>query len=83
MGTKDKLIDRFKSQPNDFTWNELVRLFTLYGYEMGNKGKTSGSRVIFKKGESSYVAHKPHPNSIIKPYVMKQVMEFLKNNKMI
>ncbi len=83
MGTKEKLIERFKAQPSNFTWNELVRLFAIFGYEISNKGKTSGSRVIFKKGESSYSAHKPHPDSTIKAYVMKQVLEFLKNNRLI
>lgn len=53
MGTKDKLIERFKRQPKDFTWDELVRLFSLLGFELSNKGKTSGSRVIFIKGECS------------------------------
>lgn len=83
MGTKEKLIVRFKTLPNDFTWTELVRLFGTFGYEISNKGKTSGSRVIFKKGESAYAAHKPHPGSIVKPYVMKQVYEFFKNNGLI
>lgn len=83
MGTKEKLILRFKTLPNDFTWTELVRLFGTFGYEISNKGKTSGSRVIFKKEESIYAAHKPHPGSIVKPYVMKQVYEFLKNNGLI
>lgn len=83
MGTKDKLIERFKAQPSDFSWDELVRLFHLCGYELGNKGKTSGSRVIFSKGEKTYVAHKPHPAKVIKGYVMKQVLEFLLKNKEI
>ena len=83
MGTKEKLIQRFVSQPKDFTWDELVRLFGIFGYEISNKGKTSGSRVIFVKGESSYTAHNPHPDSIIKSYVIKQVLEFLKNNELI
>ena len=83
MGTKEKLLLRFKALPNDFTWTELVRLFSIFGYEISNKGKTSGSRVIFKKEESAYAAHKPHPGSIVKPYVMKQVYEFLKNNGLI
>lgn len=51
MGTKEKLIERFKSQPKDFNWDELVRLFSIFGYKIDNKGKTSGSRVIFAKGE--------------------------------
>lgn len=83
MGTKDKLIQRFKELPNDFTWTELVRLFGIFGYEISNKGKTSGSRVIFKKVESAYTAHKPHPGSVVKSYVMKQVYEFLKNNRLL
>ena len=77
MGTKEKLIGRFKRQPKDFTWEELVRLFSLLGFEMGNKGKTSGSRVIFVKGENTYTAHKPHPGSIVKSYVIKQVLDYL------
>ena len=83
MGTKEKLIERFKSQPKDFNWDELVRLFSIFGYKIDNKGKTSGSRVIFAKGESSYTAHKPHPGNIVKGYVMKQVFEFLTKNKLI
>ena len=83
MGTKEKLINRFKSQPKDFTWDELVRLFSVLGYKIDNKGKTSGSRIIFVKGESSYTTHKPHPGSIGKGYVMKQVLDYFTNNKLI
>lgn len=52
MGTKEKLIERFKSQPKDFNWDELVRLFSIFGYKIDNKGKTSGSRVISQKGKA-------------------------------
>lgn len=78
MGTKEKLVERFKKQPKDFTWDELTRLFGIYGFTASNKGKTSGSRIIFVNGENSYIAHKPHPGSIVKGYVMKQVLTFLK-----
>jgi len=83
MGTKEKLVERFKSQPKDFQWNEFVRLFTCLGFELDNKGKTSGSRVIFTKDKYSYVAHKPHPQSIVKSYVMKQAFDFLTKNELI
>jgi len=85
MGTKDKLIERFKRQPKDFTFNELTRLFQVLGFEISQKGKTSGSRIEFFNGkkELSYGAHKPHPDSAIKSYVMKQVLEFLTSNKLI
>ena len=83
MGTKDKLIARFKDAPKDFTWNEFVRLFGVLGFELGNKGKTSGSRVICRKGEMTYIAHKPHPERFIKGYVMRQTLDFLTKNKLI
>lgn len=47
MSTKEKLVERFKSQPKDFTFEELIRLFKLFGFEIGSKGKTSGSRMEF------------------------------------
>ena len=39
MGTKEKLINRLKKIPKDFTWEELVRLFSLFGFSLDNKGK--------------------------------------------
>jgi len=85
MGTKEKLIERFKRQPKDFTFNELTHLFQVLGFEISQKGKTSGSRIEFVNNEKelSYGAHKPHPDNAIKSYVMKQVLEFLTLNKLI
>lgn len=84
MGTKDKLIQRFISMPKDFTWEEMNKLLTNFGYEQSNKGKTSGSRVVFKN--SKYIPimlHKPHPGNIIKEYVMKQVLEYLREEGLL
>lgn len=39
MGTKDKLIQRFISMPKDFTWEEMNKLLTNFGYEQSIKGK--------------------------------------------
>ena len=48
------------------------------GYEKSNKGKTSGSRVIFKNGDKRPIMiHKPHPGNLIKGYAMKQVLNDL------
>ena len=44
MGTKEKLRERFLKMPSDFTFEEMQRLLEGYGYEKGNKGRTSGSR---------------------------------------
>jgi hypothetical protein len=85
MGTKEKLIERFRRQPKDFTFEELIRLFRVLGFEISQKGKTSGSRIEFVNSEKdiSYGAHKPHPDSAIKGYVMKQILEFLTSNQLI
>ncbi len=74
MSRKDKLIERFSRQPNDFRYNELVRLLGYFGYKELKVGKTSGSRVKFEndKGKSLNV-HKPHPRGIMKVYQLKQV----------
>ena len=83
MGTKEKLIKRFIRQPKDFTWDELVRLFGIFGFEADNKGKTSGARAVFVKDGDAHTVHKPHPSSMLKEYAMKQVLDFLKEKGFI
>ena len=83
MSTKDKLVERFKRQPKDFTWQELVRLLGIFGFEVDNKGKTSGSRIVFVRDDDEIEVHKPHPSNIIKEYVMKNVLKFLIDKKII
>ena len=79
MGTKEKLIERFLKMPTDFTFDEIRALLGYFGYEQANKGKTSGSRVIFKNGNlRPIMLHKPHPSNIVKNYTLKQVYEDLK-----
>ena len=79
MGTKEKLRERFLKMPSDFTFDEMQRLLKGYGYERGNKGKISGSRLIFKNGDKRPIMlHKPHPGNLVKEYAMKQVMEDLR-----
>lgn len=83
MGTKDKLIERFKTLPSDFTINEMDRLFAIFGYSVSNKGKTSGSRIAYIKGNDSYTLHKPHNPPYFKDYAMKQTKKYLEDNNLI
>lgn len=68
MTKKDKLIQRLCQLPKDFTFAELEAVFLRLGFEKDDKGKTSGSRVKFynKEKQMQYLAHKPHPSSVIK-----------------
>lgn len=78
MTKREKLIARFLRFPADFTWDELTRLLSGFGYEPDEKGKTSGSRVRFSRpGYSPINLHKPHPGTIVKRYQLRQVHEFL------
>ena len=79
MSTKDKVIERFKRQPKDFAWEELVRLFGIFGFTVDNRGKTSGSRVRFKNDSYVFYIHKPHPLNVIK----ESALDYLKNNGFI
>ena len=85
MSRKEKLIKRFLSQPKDFTFQELVTLFSIFGFTVNKKGTTSGSRVEFVNdaAEKSYSMHKPHPSNVLKPYAMKQALDFLKDENFV
>lgn len=79
MGSREKLRERFMKMPSDFTFDEMQRLLEGYGYERSNKGRTSGSRLIFKNGNKRPIMlHKPHPGNIVKEYAMKQVLNDLR-----
>lgn len=50
------------------------------GYEIDNKGKTSGSAVSFIHPQKhTMTIHRPHPGNILKPYQVKHIIEELKN----
>lgn len=79
MSTKEKLRERFVKFPSDFTFEEMQQLLLGFGYVRGNKGRTSGSRVIFKNSDKRPIMlHKPHPGNMVKRYAMQQVYNELK-----
>lgn len=82
MNRKAKLLQRFRTLPRDFTFDEMEALFKSCGFSLNNKGATSSSRVEFvnEKDGNTYIMHKPHPSNIIKGYSMRQVYNFLESN---
>ncbi len=85
MSKIEKLINRLLSNPKDFTFDELAKVLSHYGFEMSNKGKTSGSRVKFLHRERKIpiIIHKPHPSPTLKAYTVKQVITELKKHKIL
>jgi len=83
MVKKEKLIQRLKTKPKDFTWKELVTLLNYFGYEEDRGGKTSGSRVKFIKNPNIIRLHKPHPINELKQYQIKQIIEHLEQEGLL
>ena len=84
MGQKEKLIQRLKAQPKDFTFDEAEALLGYLSYIRSNKGKTSGSRVMFISEEhEAILLHKPHPQKELKAYQIKQLIEVLEQEGLI
>lgn len=84
MGRKEKLIQRLRSKPKDFTFDDAESLLNYLDYIRSNKGKTSGSRVIFSnENHGDILLHKPHPQKELKAYQIKQLLEILEQEGLI
>jgi predicted RNA binding protein YcfA (HicA-like mRNA interferase family) len=81
MAAAEKLLGRFKAIPADFTWDELKRVLSTFGYAE-QKGK--GSRRKFK-GERlpTLILHEPHPGRIVRQYALRYVKETLENEGLL
>ncbi len=56
MGKKEKLIEKLKSNPKDFTFEEMETLLTALGFVRFNKGKTRFESDVQKRRYSDYPA---------------------------
>ena len=83
MSKKEKLINKLKSKPRDFTFNEMESLLLSLGFDKSNKGKTSGSRVLFMRNGLSIDMHKPHPNKELLSYQISKILRILEKEGLI
>ena len=84
MGQKEKLIARLKSKPKDFTFEDAETLLGYFEYHRSNKGRTSGSRVMFVSDEKAPILlHKPHPRKELLAYQVKQLLEKLEQEGLL
>lgn len=81
MSKVKKLANRLITRPKDFTWDELKTLLQLEFKEI----QGSGSRVKFFHPDKNCLIqlHRPHPQKILKPYIIREVLETLKNEQLI
>ena len=85
MGQKEKLIAKLKSNPKTFTFDDAELLLGFFSYHRSNKGKTSGSRVMFTSDEykTKILLHKPHPRKELLEYQVRQLIEQLKQEGLL
>ena len=83
MSKKDKLINRLLSRPNDFTFDEMVTLLSYFGYKLKQSGTGSGVKLINENTNEVINFHKPHPNGVLKRYVLDQVIEKLRKDGLL
>ena len=85
MSQKEKLIKKLKEKTNGFTFDDAEKLLGYLDYRCVNKGKTSGSRVMFISDEhkTKILLHKPHPQKELKEYQIKQLIVFLEQEGLL
>jgi hypothetical protein len=84
VGQKEKLIEHLKSKPKDFTFNDAETLLGYFDYKRSNKGKTSGSRVMFvSDNHPPIMLHKPHPRKELLSYQIKQLIDILEQEGLL
>ena len=80
MSWLEKALQRLKIIPKDYTYSEAKYLLGQLGFIERNKGKTSGSRVMFYRvsdGEK-ILLHKPHPRDIMSVASVHDLVDTLK-----
>ena len=84
MTKREKLIDSFLTKPKDFAWDELVKILNGFGYKSISGGKTGGSRARFIHPiYPPIILHKPHPKPILKRYQLEEIINLLRQEKLI
>lgn len=84
MSQKDKLIKKLKSRPKNMTFDEIEALLNSLGYRRSDKGRTSGSWVIFESDKHPPILlHKPHPRKEMLEYQIKQIVDVLEMEELI
>ena len=84
MSKLEKEIKRLQSKPKDFTYDEAKRILNNFGFYENNKGKTSGSRVVFiNKNNTKIDLQKPHPKNTLKTYQINKLLQKLKELEVI
>lgn len=85
MSKYEKLKRKLLTNSKNLTYEEMVILLRGFGYIEEDRGRSSGSAVMFynKELNDKIMIHKHHPNKELKRYILKLIIDKLKINKML
>lgn len=76
MTRQDRRLERLRSIPTDYGWDELVAVLTALGYQLSNG---AGSRRKFWRADNlaPISLHEPHGSQPVKRIYIRYVLETL------
>lgn len=79
MTTIEKLREALLAAPRTFRFRDFVRVMESYGYEVDQKGATSGSRVRFwrEADDRIFIMHAPHPSDEMSRGAIRAAVRFI------
>ena len=84
MSRRDKLVEKLKRKPRDFSWHELATLLQGLGNSEPRRGRTGGSRRRFVHETAAMISlHQPHPGNELLAYQVELVLETLSQEGLI
>lgn len=77
----DKLIAQLLGRPSTYRVADFLKVMASYGFEMDNKGRTSGSRIRFYRPSDGrmFVMHAPHPSDELAAGTIRNIVRFLQD----
>ncbi|MBS1682704.1 MAG: type II toxin-antitoxin system HicA family toxin [Bacteroidetes bacterium] len=82
MSKLHKALDRLKSRPKDFKWQELQTIMRHFGYIEQKKGG-SARKFIHQEKKVLISIHEPHPKPILKMYALDIIINHLKEEGLL
>jgi predicted RNA binding protein YcfA (HicA-like mRNA interferase family) len=77
VSRKQKLLEKLKGKPKNFTWDEALKLMVACGFRLVNKSG-SGRMFVHERTRVKVRLHEPHPQNTLLPYMVDQVIEGLR-----
>jgi predicted RNA binding protein YcfA (HicA-like mRNA interferase family) len=82
MGKHEKLLERLRSRPKDFRWEQLKTLLSGLGY-VEERGRGSRRRFFNPETGVSINLHQPHPRNELKSYQVNEILDHLKQEGLL